>query len=143
MRPEGAWSATWRDPKEDLALTMTAPSGIATEVILADAEAELKPKHPRTLQYILARNVRQPGSQSPLRSCHITVSEPHRGAAKVSSVQKLKPVGDFGGTTAVAVRAGDHTDLLHSSLDPEAAWCWQSDAGKLEVSAEFASATVD
>ncbi len=141
MKPKGAWSATWRDPQEDLALTTTVPAGVAEEVILADSEAELKPKHPDTLQYFLARN--QSGKDD-LTSIYISVSEAHRGAAKVQAVEKLKAIAkNPEAACAVSVRTSERTDLVHSSLRPEQQCRWQTEAGILEVRAEFASVSID
>jgi hypothetical protein len=145
MAPEGTWSATWRDPDEDLALTMTVPAGTAETAILADAEPELKPNHPDTLQYVLLRRKRADDAEKDLDSTFITVSEPHRGNARVTGVDRLKPAEGNAPENAVgvAVHRGTETDLVHSSLDPNAQCQWATPIGVLSVSGTFAVVTVD
>jgi len=145
MKPEGAWSATWRKPDEDLSLTMTMPAGCADEVILADAEAELKPRHPDTLQYVLGRNVldQQADEEESLYSAFISVSEPHLGEAAITSVDRLTPVEAGERTVGISVGYDDLQDLIHSSLDPAEQCTWQAGDKELAATAEFAMVTLD
>ncbi|MBD3292287.1 MAG: hypothetical protein GF393_05145, partial [Armatimonadia bacterium] len=144
MQPEGAYSATWRDPDEDLALTMWMPEETADEVILCDAEAELKPDHPDTLQYVLARNEAPlEDTEGELSSQYITVSEPHRGEALVQSVRRMEAIEAAEHAAGVAVRHADGTDLIHSAPGGDAEAAWSDDAGDLNATGEFAMATVD
>ncbi|MBD3293010.1 MAG: hypothetical protein GF393_08810, partial [Armatimonadia bacterium] len=144
MRPDGTWSATWRDPAEDLALTMWMPGDSASEVILADAEAELKPGHPDTLQYVLARNeLPIESTDSDLSSTYIAVVEPHRGAANVQTVERMEPVGAAEHAEGVVVRRADAADLIHSGLDAEAAATWRDGERELSATGEFAMVTLD
>jgi hypothetical protein len=97
MSPEGAWSATWRQPDEDLRLTLTVPAGCMQEVILADGEPECAPGNPPTIQYVLGRNVlpdEQIAAGQELSSQYVAVIEPHRGAAAVTAVEPLELVGN-------------------------------------------------
>jgi len=144
MRPGGAWSATWRDAAQDLALTMTMPAGAAQEVILADAEPELKPGHPDTLQYVLARNVlgaevRKGG----LRSAFVAVAEPHRGAPAVKSVDRMAPLEVDEDAVGVIVRRDGAEDLIHSSLDAARPCRWRAAGAEFAATAEFALVSVD
>ncbi len=145
MAPADQWSATWRDPDEDIALTMTMPGGCANEIILADAEPELKPGHPDTLQYVLGRNTLGDGAapDDGLLSTYIAVAEPHRGEAKVSAVNRLAADGAPDTSAAVeVVRAGER-DLIHSAIDVAATHSWTGADRSFEVTGEFALVTLD
>ncbi len=150
MSPDGAWSATWRDPETDLALTMFMPERSAGEIILADAEAELKPSHPPTLQYVLARNSlpADESEASDLSSTYITVSEPHQGPARVQGVRRLGALTAVEHAVGLAIRhAGDGSgsrgeDLIHSSLDASAACAWDAGDAELSATGEFAVVTL-
>lgn len=143
-RPDAAWSATWRQPEDDLALTLRVPTGVASEVILADAEPELKPGNPRTLQYVLGRN--RASEEAPpadgLKSTYIAVAEPHRGPAAVSAVERLRAENAPDWAEGILVRHGENTDLIHSSLNAGQACEWQTPFGSLRVTAEFALVTL-
>jgi len=145
MKPAGAWSATWRKPDEDLALTMTMPAGCADEVILADAEAELKPKHPDTLQYVLGRNVlaEQADAEQGLYSAFISVSEPHLGAAAITSVNRLQAVQAGEQAVGISVGYGQMRDLIHTALDGAEQCRWQAGDKELTATGEFAVVTLD
>ena len=112
MAPEGPWSATWRAPDSDLALTTFMPENSAQEIILADAEPELQPGAPETLQYFLARNalpIDDPGSD--LSSTYITVSEPHRGP------------GRTGRAPTEAAHATEHAWAWRLPMTAARTWC--------------------
>ncbi len=141
MKPEGAWSATWHNPENDLALTMNVPEGCAQEAILCDAEAELYPRHPKTLQYILARNA-APDGQAPLDSTCITVSEPHKGAAKVNSVHKLDALNAGQWAAGIAVNMADRTDYIHSNINPAEPCQWKAGNATMAATAEFAQLSI-
>jgi len=146
MRPPGPWSATWNDPERDLALTMSMPAGCAEQVILVDAEPELKPGHPDTLQYILARNGDMGKAATPdggLASSFVSVSEPHRGTAKITSVERLQSTTPQPWAEGLCVRRGEQVDLIHSSLEPETPCRWEWEGHSLTVTAEFALVTLD
>lgn len=144
MQPQGEWSATWRDPVDDLALTMLMPEGCTQEAILADAEPELKPGHPKTLQYVLARNALPedaPGDD--LSSTYITLSEPHRGPALTQSVSRLEAVEASHQAAGIAVRREGVRDLIHSSITPNDPCVWKTGSGDLAVTGEFGMVSVD
>lgn len=148
MNPKDQWSATWRQPDEDVSLTMTMPAGTVQEAILADAEAELLPNHPPTLQYVLGRNSltkEQREAGETLSSAYITVSEPHKGAAAVKSVEKLASFEASKHAVGLSVTHGNMTDLIHSTLDQEAdqECIWQTADDSLMVTGEFAAVTLD
>ncbi len=145
MRPEGTWSATWRNSEDDLALTMTMPAGCAQEVILADAEAELKPGHPNTLQYVLGRNVLEDAQaeEEGLHSAFISVSEPHKGPATIKDVSRLQAVKAGEEAVGLAVTHNDVRDLIHSSLDAADECLWQDGDRELAATGEFALASLD
>ncbi len=144
MHPQAEWSATWREPEDDLALTMFMPEGCTQEAILADAEAELKPGHPDTLQYVLARNLLPDGAADDnLSSTYITISEPHRGPALTHSVSRLKSASASHQAAGVAVVRAGATDLLHSSISPVDPCIWEAQGGTLAVTGEFGMVTVD
>jgi hypothetical protein len=144
MSPEGEWSATWTKPDEDLALTMTMPAGCAGEVIVADASPELQPGNPDVIQYVLGRNLLPEGrSGDDLLSKYVAVIEPHRGQAKVASIEHLSGAGVIPETVCVAVHRGKETDLAYSSLSPTETGEWQWAGETLTVAAEFALLTLD
>jgi hypothetical protein len=136
MKPQTAWSATWRDPEKNLALTMTMPEQSAGEIILADAEPELKPNHPKTLQYVLARNATE--NEEDLQSTFVTVSEPHVGPAQVKSVRRLQTAQTMPATVGLEVMLAQGRHLIHSSLNPGELVTWQDGKTPLRVAAEFA-----
>lgn len=144
MAPEGPWSATWRDPEEDLALTMFMPQASAQEIILADAEPELQPGAPPTLQYLLARNA-VPADQpdrSDLASTYVTVSEPHRGDARVQQVRRLDAAQAVEHAVGLVVDRAGARDLIHSSPDPAAECTWDTGDAQLSAAGEFAVVTL-
>ncbi|MGI5818046.1 MAG: heparinase II/III domain-containing protein [Armatimonadota bacterium] len=144
MQPDGTWSATWRDPDEDLALTMWMPGECAGEVILADAEAELKPRHPDTLQYVLARNeLPEESGGSDLASTYIAVAEPHRGDAKVRTVERMEAVEAAEHATAVTVRRAGAEDLIHSAVESDADCVWRDGEREFAATGEFALVTLE
>ncbi|MEN6301792.1 MAG: hypothetical protein ABFD96_03665, partial [Armatimonadia bacterium] len=98
MKPQGTWSATWRNPAKDLGLTLTIPPQVAQEAILCDAEPELAPGMPKTLQYVLARNE---SKDHDLTSTFVAVAEPHQGAAQVKSVERLTSPQALEGTVGL------------------------------------------
>jgi len=146
MKPAGAWSATWRDPETKLALTMHMPEqsanapGGASEIILADAEPELQPGAPKSLQYVLARNVSEGDD---LQSAFVTVSEPHEGAAQIQSVKRLTAAQAEPGTVGLAVALADGRHLIHSSLNPGEPVTWQDGKTAFKVAGEFAVLRLD
>lgn len=142
MKPQGNWSATWRDPAKDLALTMTMPGDCAGEVILADAEPELQPGAPKSLQYVLARNV-APDQKGDVQSNYVSVIEPHKGPANITAVKRLTASGTLEGTTGLEVTHGATRDLIHSSLNPAEKVTWQGAAAPLTVAGGFAVLTLD
>jgi len=145
MKPEGSWSATWREPDEDLALTMTMPAGCCQQVILADAEPELKPGHPDTLQYVFGRNAVEPQAlpEAGLASTFIAVIEPHKGPAKVDGVLRLTQDAPVEWAEGLQINRGPQTELVHSSTDPVAPCVWQGGKIPLKVAGEFAVVTLD
>ncbi len=144
MSPEGPWSATWRDPEEDLALTMFMPQRSAGEIILADAEPELQPGAPETLQYLLARNAipADEPDRSDLASTYVSVSEPHRGPARVHQVRRLDAAQAVEHAVGLVVERAGARDLIHSSLDPEAECTWDAGDAQLAATGEFALVTL-
>lgn len=143
MSPKGAWSATWRNPDDDLALTMTMPAGCAQEVITADGVPELTPGAPDTIQYVLGRNVRPQQDDDELLSNYVAVAEPHRGEAAVTGVEHLSADGASAESVGLIVRRGQERDLIHSSLAPQEQTTWAGDDRPLVVAAEFALLTLD
>ncbi|GEM_PF-764627 len=144
MTPEGTWSATWRKPDEDLALTLWMPGESASEVILADAEPELQPGAPESLQYLLARNeVAADSTESDLSSTYVAVAEPHKGAANVRTVERMQSGDAAEGAVGVAVRRADALDLVHSALSGDAAATWRDGERELAAAGEFAMVTLD
>jgi len=146
MTPEGMWTATWTKADEDLGLTMTMPAGGAREVIVADASPELQPGNPDVIQYVLGRNglsdeASEAGEQ--LFSKYVSVIEPHRGAAKITSVEYLQGDGADPETVGLAVHRGETTDLVHSTLTPERECAWSGGEMPFTVAAEFALVTLD
>ena len=140
MKPAGAWSATWRNPEDNLALTMTMPEQTAQEMILAEAEPELQPGAPKSLQYVLARNTSE---RDDLASTFVTVSEPHQGAAQVQTVRRLQAPQVEPGTVGLAVARQDGRDLIHSSLNPGEPVAWQDGKTTFRVAGEFALVRLD
>ena len=146
MSPEGAWSATWRKPDEDLALTMTMPAGCTQEVIAADGKPEAQPGIPETIQYVLGRNVladERADTDEELLSKYIAIAEPHRGDPSVTGVQHLRGANVSEETVGLAVQRGGAVDLIHSSLDPTQQCEWEAPAGGLVCTGEFGLVTVD
>lgn len=142
MKPAGAWQATWRQPAEDLSLTLTVPSGVAGEVISCLGEPELVPGVPKTVQYVLGRNDAPAGAKDPLFSRYAVVVEPHKGAAAVKGVEALQSPGAPPETVGLKVTRAGATDLLHSALDGTKPITWQG-ATPLTVSGEYALVTLD
>ncbi|MBU0610283.1 MAG: heparinase II/III family protein, partial [Armatimonadetes bacterium] len=140
MKPAGAWSATWRDPETKLALTTTMPEQAAAEIILADAEPELQPGAPESLQYFLARNTSEGDD---LQSAFVTISEPHAGAALIQSVKRLATEQSEPGTIGLSVALEHGRDLIHSSLNPGEPVTWQDGKLALNVAGEFALLRLD
>lgn len=136
--PEQGWSATWRDPEEDLALTMNVPAGSMEEVILTKAEAELKPRHPETLDYVLGRNVVKQGAASELSSDYIVAAEPHQGDPAIQGIERLSPSEASEEAVAVAVQANSFTDYIHSALDRTVPCTWNADGTEFSVTGEYA-----
>ncbi|MEI6503618.1 MAG: hypothetical protein WCP21_21635, partial [Armatimonadota bacterium] len=142
MKPEGNWSATWRDPAADLALTMTMPRGCAQEAILADAEPELQPGAPKSLQYVLARNRLGP-DETDLRSTYIAVVEPHAGPALISAANRLVNAQALEGTVGLEVVHADGRDLIHSSMSPGERVQWPVGGKTLTCAGEFGVVKLD
>lgn len=143
MAPEGPWSATWRDPDSDLALTTFMPENSAQEIILADAEPELQPGAPETLQYFLARNalpIDDPDSD--LSSTYITVSEPHRGPGRVQGVRRLEAAHATEHAVGLAITHDGGEDLVHSALDAATGCTWRAGDAELSATGEFALVTL-
>lgn len=113
------WGATWSEPDEKAHLRMTALPTAVTEVVLADCEPELKPKHPETMPYLLAFN----GSGSPeaagdLRSDFVAVVEPYQEEAGLGRMRRL-PAEGARHAVAASLRRGNGGDLVVSHLSPE------------------------
>jgi hypothetical protein len=142
MHPEGTWSTTWRDPANNLALTLTMPQGCAQEVILADAEPELQPGAPKSLQYLLARNA-APAGQGDVASSYVNVIEPHVGVAKVGGVKRLRAAGAPFGAEGLAVTHGETRDLIHSALAPDRRLIWEGAGKPFTATGGFALLTLD
>lgn len=142
MQPQGNWSATWRDPAADLALTVTMPHGCAQEVILADAEPELQPGAPKSLQYFLARN-RSGDRDKELASTYVAVAEPHKGAAQITAVNRLTSAKAADGNVGLEVVHGAGRDLIHSSLNPAERVQWTAGGRPFICAGEFAAVQLD
>ncbi len=146
MQPQGMWSATWRKPDEDVAMTVTMPAGCVAEVILGDGIPELQPGNPDTIQYTLGHN-QLPEAQAQqgeeLFRNYVAVVEPHTGKAKVTAVEHLQGEGGSPETVGLAVRRAGATDFVHSSLSAEQRCTWQAAGKPLVVAAEFALLTLD
>ena len=145
MRPETAWSATWRKPDEDLALTLRVPAGFCSEVIIGDGEPELQPGNPKTIRYVLGRN-RLPERARPgaaLASTFAALVEPHRGPASLTSVHHLRGPGTSAGALGLRVLRGAVTDLVHSSPASDLHCSWLGAEQPFTVAAEFALLSVD
>lgn len=140
MQPQGPWSATWRDPETKLALTMTMPEQSAGEVILADAEPELQPGAPKSLQYVLARNV---SDKDNLQSTFVAVAEPHVGEALVKSVKRLQADKADPETVGLEVALADGRQLTHSSTNPGEPVVWHDGKADMTVAGEFALLRLD
>ncbi|MEN6404178.1 MAG: hypothetical protein ABFD94_19710, partial [Armatimonadia bacterium] len=140
MKPQGTWSATWRNPAKDLGLTLTIPPQVAQEAILCDAEPELAPGMPKTLQYVLARNE---SKDHDLTSTFVAVAEPHQGAAQVKSVERLTSPQALEGTVGLQIKLPDALHLIHSSTKPGERVTWQGAAEPLSAAAEFALLVLD
>jgi hypothetical protein len=120
------------------------PEETAGEVILADAEAELKPKHPDTIKYVLARNeLSEDSTASDLSSQYVAVAEPHRGEAKIRTVERMEATDAAEQAAGVAVRRDGATDLIHSALDPQAQGTWRDGEHEMSATGEFAMVTLD
>ncbi|MFP3902817.1 MAG: heparinase II/III family protein, partial [Armatimonadota bacterium] len=141
--PEGGWSATWADPESGLALTMTAPAESMEEVILAKAEAELKPRHPDTLDYVLGRNVLSTAGDGELASDYIVAAEPHRGEPGIRKVERLEASDATRDVVGVTVHCSDFTDYIHSATDASAAATWNVGDDTFSVTGEYALVRVD
>lgn len=141
MQPAGGWSATWRDPASNRALTMTMPAGSAREVVLADAEPELQPGAPPSLQYLLARNQVSQGDD--LKSTYVNVITPYQGTNPVGAVTRLTSKDADESAVGVQVVHGATRDLLHSSLAPGAKATWQGGSQPLTVAGAFAQVALD
>ncbi|MFO7946934.1 MAG: heparinase II/III family protein, partial [Armatimonadota bacterium] len=141
--PESGWSATWRDPESDLALTMTSPAGAMEEVILAKAEAELKPEHPDTLDYVLGRNVLSDGGDGELASDYIVAAEPHRGDPSITKIERLEASDAARDAVGVAVHCQGFTDYIHSATDAAGAATWNVGDNTFSVTGEYALVRVD
>lgn len=138
MRPEGMWSANWRQTDEDVSVTMTMPAGCTQEVISCLGEPELVPGAPKTLQYVIGRN-RGPD----LLSKYVAVVEPHKGPATVTGAELLRSDHAPAEAVGLSVSRGGVADLIHSSLDAERLIAW-GDAGlPFAAQGEYALATVD
>ena len=142
LKPRDSWSATWRDPAADLALTLTMPRGCTQEVILADAEPELQPGAPKSLQYLLARNLAGPQDKQ-LSSTYVGVAEPHRGQAQISAVNRLEGQGAIENAVGLEVAFAGGRDLIHSNLTPGDAIRWSVAGKTLTAAAEFAVLRLD
>lgn len=88
--PAEPWGATWSKPDEDIHLRLTSLPTSVDEVVLADAEPELKPNHPETMPYLLAFNT---ADGAELASDFAAVVEPHRGAPTLSNIRRLQTDG--------------------------------------------------
>ena len=146
MKPEGAWSATWRKADEDLALTMHMPARCAGEVIYAEGSPELSPGSPDKVQYVLGRNVlagARAESDREILSRYIAVVEPHRGTAKTAAVKFLESEHASAETVGLVVHRGIERDLIHNSLAADKGIEWNGDELTFSVTAEFALLTLD
>lgn len=143
MTPDGSWSATWRDPESDLALTTFMPAQCAQEIILADAEPELQPGAPETLQYFLARNaLPEDATGNDLSSTYVTVSEPHRGPGRVRGVRRLDAISATAHAVGLAIAHAGGEDLVHSALDAASTCTWRAGETELSATGEFALVTL-
>jgi len=140
MKPTGAWTATWRDPADDLNVTLRVPGGCAQQVIVCDGEPEAQTGNPRAIKYVLGRNsATEPG----LLSKYVAVVEPHIGAAAVEAVAPLSAKDAPPETVGVMVKREGETDLIHSALDGAAATAWSGGPAAFAAQAEFALVTLD
>lgn len=146
MHPHEGWSACWRNPQENLSLTLNVPAGCAQEIIAAEGEAERIPGSPKTIQYVIGRNRlgEGPGAlPEKLFSKFAAVIEPHRGPAAVKGVQPLKSQGAGAETAGLCVDRGGEKDWIHSSLSAGERVQWEGPGGTWRVAAEFALITLD
>ncbi|NPV46453.1 MAG: hypothetical protein HPY69_05825 [Armatimonadetes bacterium] len=137
MHPAGLWSATWRQPDEDVSLTMTMPAGCTQEVVSCLGEPELVPGAPKTLQYVIGRN-----RGSDLLSRYVAVVEPHKGPATVTDVVLLRSADAPAEAVGLRVSRGGVTDLIHSSLDREQLISWEGAGVPFAAQGEYALVTL-
>ena len=139
--PDGAWSATWSLPDEDLHLALHVPGGTAQAVVSVDAEPELKPHMPDKLDYLLLENVGHEGE--PLSSTYVAVVEPYQGAPQVRQVERLQVTDGPPEAVALRIKGSWGEDLLYSSLTPDqpATVRW-SEAVTLRVQGRLVRATM-
>ncbi|MBU0608411.1 MAG: hypothetical protein KKI08_11035, partial [Armatimonadetes bacterium] len=140
MKPVGEWGASWRNPGEDLTVSLHVPPGCVQEALICDGEPEAQPGNPRTIKYLVGRNTATgPG----MLSKYVAVVEPHVGAAAVQQVTLLTAKDAPPETVGVQVKREGETDLVHSALDGAAATTWTGGSQPFAAQAEFALVTLD
>ncbi|MFW6039093.1 MAG: hypothetical protein ACOC9P_01305, partial [bacterium] len=90
--PSEPWGATWREGDEALRMTFLPDAG-DREIVLADAEPEMKPSNPESMPYLLAFRG-GPGGKDALHSAFATVVDPFRERATVTDTDRLDASGD-------------------------------------------------
>ncbi|MCK5805316.1 MAG: heparinase II/III family protein [Lentisphaeria bacterium] len=142
MRPDSVWSATWRNPVDGAALTMTMPEGCVDEVILGEAKPELQKGNPEVIRYTLGRRTFPEGGKS--LSAFVAVSEAHHDdTRRVRAVHRLERLSGPDTAIAVCVERDGTVDLVHSALDATHHCIWKYKDTIFDVSAEFATVTID
>ena len=140
MKPAGEWTANWRKSEDDLNVTLHVPAGGPQEVFVCDGEPEAQPGNPRTIKYLVGRNMATgPG----MLSKYVAVVEPHVGAAAVQQVTMLTAKDAPPESVGLMVKREGETDLVHSALDGAAATTWAGGSQPFAAQAEFALVTLD
>jgi oligo-alginate lyase len=107
-KPNGNWSATWRDAESGIALrAIFAPTD---EAVLAHGEPSRRPNNPRELDYVILRNTGEG-----IRSRFISAIEPVEGEAQIESIEVVTQTDT---SVTVKVRHALGTDLITHTVSP-------------------------
>jgi len=140
MRPQAGWRACWSDPQKNLHIALHMPASCAQEIIVCEGEPEAQPGNPKTIKYILGRNI---SAQPELLSVYSAIVEPYREMPDVQAVQRLSCPHAPPETVGLLVQRQHAAELIHSALPgaPEARW--EDAPVPFAAQADFALVTLD
>jgi len=121
-KPEGAWRATWNDRRDarcPRSLRLHVPAGVCQELIVAQAEPELAPGHPKRMDWLLLRN--RADRSAPAQSTYVGIIEPYVDKPLIERVEPLVPrdteAARRAGWVGLRVRHREGVDLIFTAVD--------------------------